>query len=81
MRSWGIQDGTRTLVLTARASDGDRQRALELGADDYMSKPFDPEALAGKVRDLLALDDDELKARRAQAHAPTSFRSLWPEEQ
>ena len=81
MRNWGIQDGTRTLMLTARASDGDQQRALELGADDYMSKPFDPDVLAGKVRVLLALGDDELKARRAQAHASTSFRSLWPEEQ
>ena len=66
MRSWGIQDNTRTIVLTARASDEDRRRVLELGADDFLSKPFDPEALAERVKGLLALSPEELRFRRLE---------------
>jgi DNA-binding response OmpR family regulator len=66
MRSWGIQDNTRTIVLTARASDEDRRRVLELGADDFLSKPFDPEALAERVKCLLALSPEELRFRRLE---------------
>jgi DNA-binding response OmpR family regulator len=71
MRSWGIQDNTRTIVLTARASDQDRKRVLELGADDFLSKPFDPETLAERVKGLLALSPEELGLRRLHSdHAP-----------
>lgn len=71
MRSWGIQDNTRTIVLTARASDRDRRRVLELGADDFLSKPFDPETLAERVRGLLGLSTEELRLRRLHSdHAP-----------
>jgi DNA-binding response OmpR family regulator len=78
MQSWGIQEGTRTIVLTARASDDDRRRALELGADDFFGKPFDPEALATKVQELLALSNDELRARRAGRHASASSLERHP---
>jgi len=77
MRSWGIQHNTRTIVLTARASDGDRRRVLELGADDFLSKPFDPETLAESVKDLLALSSEELRLRRLHTgQAPA--RSMDP---
>jgi DNA-binding response OmpR family regulator len=66
MRSWGIQGNTRTIVLTARASDEDRRRVLELGADDFVSKPFDPENLAERVKGLLALSPEELRLRRLE---------------
>jgi DNA-binding response OmpR family regulator len=65
MRSWGIHDNTRTIVLSALAAAADRRRALELGADDFLTKPFDLEVLAGKVRELLALAPQELQRRRA----------------
>jgi CheY-like chemotaxis protein len=42
------------VFLSARAADEDRQRAQELGAVGYVVKPFDPLALADKVRDVLA---------------------------
>lgn len=48
--------GTSTLpvlVLTAKASADDRIRGLELGADDYMTKPFSPRELVLRVQALL----------------------------
>ncbi|AGZ43983.1 putative two-component system response regulator [Actinoplanes friuliensis DSM 7358] len=41
------------LMLTARSSADDRVLGLELGADDYLSKPYDPRELVARVRALL----------------------------
>jgi len=41
------------LMLTARAEDADRIAGLELGADDYLGKPFNPRELAARVRAIL----------------------------
>jgi two-component system response regulator TctD len=49
------------LVLTARGEVGDRVRGLDLGADDYLTKPFALEELEARVRALL---------RRGQAALP-----------
>jgi len=43
------------LLLTARAQDKDVERGLEAGADDYVVKPFSPEALAERVSSLLRI--------------------------
>ena len=44
--------GMRVLILTARDALDDRIRGLDLGADDYMSKPFAMPELAARVRAL-----------------------------
>lgn len=41
------------LMLTARGDPVDRVIGLEMGADDYLSKPFDPRELAARLRALL----------------------------
>jgi DNA-binding response OmpR family regulator len=41
------------LILTARADNEDRIRGLELGADDYLSKPFSPRELVLRVQAIL----------------------------
>jgi DNA-binding response OmpR family regulator len=44
---------TPILMLTAKSSEEDRIRGLELGADDYVTKPFSPRELALRVRSVL----------------------------
>ena len=51
------------LMLTARGEDVDRIVGLELGADDYLSKPFNPRELVARIRAIL---------RRAQTAPATS---------
>ena len=38
------------IMLTARADEGDRVAGLELGADDYVTKPFSPKELVARVK-------------------------------
>lgn len=45
------------LMMTARDSDEDEYRGLDLGADDYITKPFNLKILTLKVKKLLKLDD------------------------
>jgi DNA-binding response OmpR family regulator len=51
MRSEG--NNTPILMLTARGEEGDRVLGLDLGADDYVSKPFSLRELLARVRALL----------------------------
>ena len=48
------------IMLTARGEDVDRIIGLELGADDYVAKPFNPRELLGRIKAIL----------RRSAHAP-----------
>lgn len=50
------------IVLTARGDEGDRIRGLQLGADDYVVKPFSPRELSARVASVL---------RRSGVTAPT----------
>lgn len=55
--SWHIPDleqpGARVLILSARSQLSDKVAGLDLGADDYMTKPFALEELEARVRTLL----------------------------
>ncbi len=42
------------VIVSTEGSERDRDKGLELGADAYLVKPFDPEALRAVVSDLLA---------------------------
>ena len=59
---------TPILMLTARADDTDKIVGLELGADDYLTKPFNPRELSARVKAIL---------RRSQAgERPTRVLEL-----
>ena len=47
------QDGTPVLFLTARDAVEDRVKGLDLGADDYLVKPFSTEELLARIRALI----------------------------
>jgi DNA-binding response OmpR family regulator len=44
----------RVILLTARSQDADVDRGFEVGADDYVTKPFSPQELRRRVQALLA---------------------------
>ena len=50
----GLVD-TCIILLTAKGQEFDRQRGQEVGADLYMTKPFDPDALLEKARTVLGI--------------------------
>jgi DNA-binding response OmpR family regulator len=52
---------TPVLMLTARAQDAEKVIGLDMGADDYVTKPFSPRELRARIRALLrrAAPDDE----------------------
>jgi DNA-binding response OmpR family regulator len=57
------ESGIPVILLTARTSEADRLEGLDLGADDYVSKPFSPRELVARVRAVLRRtqeDTDEI---------------------
>lgn len=46
------------LMLTAKASENSRIKGLSIGADDYLTKPFDPREVVARVRAILRRTDD-----------------------
>jgi DNA-binding response OmpR family regulator len=63
-RERGFAPDTRILVLTAKTDTGDAVWCWELGADEYLNKPVDPEKLAKEVRVLLSRTSDQNEKRR-----------------
>jgi DNA-binding response OmpR family regulator len=68
-----IREESRTpvLMLTARGATQDRVLGLEMGADDYLPKPFDPPELAARVRAIL---------RRAQPPSAAGSERLMADD-
>ena len=57
--------GPPIIIVSAKGEDIDRIVGLEIGADDYMPKPFNPRELAARIRSVL---------RRRKAAAPTASK-------
>jgi DNA-binding response OmpR family regulator len=63
MRKHRTENNTPIILLTARVDDDEKVIGLEIGADDYVTKPFRPRELVARVRALL---------RRVGAQAPSA---------
>ena len=55
---------TPILMLTARSEDIDRIVGLELGADDYLTKPFNPREMVARVKAILRRSDPSMRGAR-----------------
>lgn len=53
LRRIRLRSRTPVLMLTARGDTRDRVRGLEMGADDYLPKPFEPAELVARIRAIL----------------------------
>jgi two-component system KDP operon response regulator KdpE len=57
------------IMLTVRSDEDDRVKGLDLGADDYVGKPFSPRELASRINAVL---------RRTEINTPTSDKGIIP---
>ena len=64
LKSSGIKDQMKILILTAKTSESDWVRGYKLGADSYITKPFDTDELINGIEDLLASTKEQLRVRR-----------------
>lgn len=79
---WGVleamasfPDRPATIVVSAKAAPADLTRAYELGAADYVTKPFSIDTLIGTIRDVLASSEADMERRRRQALSNLSAES------
>jgi len=68
------QSRVPVMMLTVRGEEEDLVRALELGADDYMTKPFSPRTLLARVKALLRRAGLENSARTGSLPVCAYFR-------
>lgn len=73
---------TPILMLTAKSTELDRVLGLELGADDYLTKPFSLAELLARVKALLRRAELLMAAQQAAQTQPSTLRNgaleIWP---
>jgi len=73
------------IMLTAKGEEDDRIQGLELGADDYITKPFSPRELVSRIRAVLrrtkSFKDDEVDQIKVDDRLTIDFsrREVWVE--
>src|SRR2546423_9320108 len=67
---------TPIIMLTARTSEADRVAGLDLGADDYISKPFSVRELMARVRAVMRRADETASARYEDTRLTIDFNDM-----
>jgi DNA-binding response OmpR family regulator len=67
---------TPIIMLTARGSEAERVEGLELGADDYVTKPFSVREVVARVRAVLRRADDSSAARYEDGKLAVHFDDM-----
>ena len=67
---------TPIIMLTARTSEADRVAGLDLGADDYISKPFSVREMLARVRAVLRRADETAAARYEDSRLTIDFEEM-----
>jgi two-component system response regulator CpxR len=67
LRRIRFRSRTPVLMLTAKGDTHDRVRGLEMGADDYLPKPFDPAELVARIRAILRRSSPQRRTPVANA--------------
>jgi two-component system, OmpR family, alkaline phosphatase synthesis response regulator PhoP len=63
MRAYSREAETPVVILTAKIDENDKVLGLELGADDYVTKPFSPRELTARVRAVLRRAEKQASAQ------------------
>jgi two-component system alkaline phosphatase synthesis response regulator PhoP len=85
MDGWDVCRRVRTqsdvpiIMLTARSDDIDKIVGLELGADDYLTKPFNPRELVARVKAILRRADKKPAPASADQPIVIENLSIYPE--
>jgi DNA-binding response OmpR family regulator len=64
IRQRDLAPRTKVMILTCKVEERDYARGWELGADEYMTKPFAPDHLAKALDELLHTSPDQLRMKR-----------------
>jgi DNA-binding response OmpR family regulator len=73
------QSDVPIIMLTARSDDIDKIVGLELGADDYLTKPFNPRELVARVKAILRRADKRPTEREGDAPLTLDNLTIYPE--
>jgi DNA-binding response OmpR family regulator len=76
LRRIRAKSGTPVVMLTARREEVDRIVGLEMGADDYLPKPFNPRELVARIRAVLRRSSDAIQESPAETHAPLTIEDV-----
>jgi DNA-binding response OmpR family regulator len=66
LRRIRAKGSTPVIMLTARGDDTDRIVGLEMGADDYVPKPFNPRELLARIKAVLRRSGGQMESKRFQ---------------
>jgi DNA-binding response OmpR family regulator len=64
MKAKGFKKTVKVLILTAKSSETDWVKGYRLGADMYLTKPFDPDELSEAINSLARRDLEDLRVSR-----------------